>query len=93
MKHVFLYVVLPVAIVLLIFAAQNAEPANVVFLFWSFETRRVWLLLIFLFGGIGIGSLVTAGFLLGRRSGKRAAAKQAADGPPAKSTHDDTVVP
>jgi uncharacterized integral membrane protein len=92
MKHVFLYVVLPVAVLLLIFAAQNAEPANVVFLFWNFETRRVWLLLIFLFGGIGIGSLLTAGFLLGRRSGKRAAAQHAA-GPPAKPKDDDTVVP
>lgn len=92
MKHVFLYVVLPVALVLLIFAAQNAEPANVVFLFWTFETRRVWLLLIFLVGGIGIGTLATAGFLLGRRSGQRAAAKQPG-GPPAKAKHDETVVP
>ncbi len=92
MKHVFLYVVMPIAMVLLIFAAQNAEPANVVFLFWSFETRRVWLLLIFLSSGIGIGSLVTAGFLLGRRSGQRAAAKQSGE-PPANTKHDETVVP
>jgi uncharacterized integral membrane protein len=46
---------------LVIFTMQNSEVLQINFLFWSFQTRRVALIVVVLIGGVLIGRL-TAGW-------------------------------
>lgn len=58
--------------IFLIFAIQNAEPVDLEFLWWNFETRRIVLLLGAAAFGVAVWELV--GFLWRRRRRKQAAA-------------------
>ncbi|MBI3992969.1 MAG: LapA family protein [Candidatus Lambdaproteobacteria bacterium] len=66
-KKILLFGVLPILVLLLVFAAQNMAEQDLAFLFWTFRLSRVVFLLIFFLAGVLVGMLLTGGWVLGRK--------------------------
>jgi uncharacterized integral membrane protein len=82
MKRLRLYLLAVVALLLVIFLIQNADTVQLVFLFWTFPTRRAFLVLGMLLLGM------VAGWLLTGRRNRRAPASAPAE-PPAPTAGTD----
>ena len=66
-KKILLFGVLPILVLLLIFAAQNMAEQDLAFLFWTFRMSRVVFLTSFFLAGMLVGVLLVGGWLLGRK--------------------------
>ncbi len=80
MKRLLLYLFALLALLLIIFLIQNAEPVRLNLLIWSFETRRAFLVLLILLIGLFCGWTLGS---LGRRRRRKEAAEPPAVQPPA----------
>ena len=67
LKKILLFGVLPIVVLLLIFALQNMAELDLAFLFWTFRLSRVVFLMIFFTAGVMVGVLVAGGWVLTRK--------------------------
>jgi uncharacterized integral membrane protein len=59
-QNVKMIAVVAAAVLLLIFAFQNIEPATVTFLIWTWTMPRVFVLLVFFVTGYALGAMTPA---------------------------------